>query len=177
MAPFAQALREADSLEAVLQWLRPGQPASTLLEQVAAASEPISHELLDIYPQTLALHRLRQTLIHTGVLPERTDCLERLVPWLDNLPQDHSAEQAHLARTYVHWTLLRRARQRSQTRPFTPHAGNWLRTRIRVTWLTEQNLTPATVNQTAIDQRLTATPTDATYAAREFLYWARKHAT
>lgn len=70
--------------------------------------------------------------------------------------------------------LLRRARQRTRTRPFTPHAGNWLRTRIRatlnfLTWLTEQNLTLATLKQAAIDQWLTATPTDATYAAREFL--------
>ncbi len=37
----------------------------------------------------------------------------------------------------------------------------------------QQNLTPATVNQAATDQWLT--PTDATYAAREFAYWARKH--
>jgi hypothetical protein len=180
LAPFAQALREADSPEAVLQWLRPGQPAATLLEQVATAGEPVSHELLDSCPQTLALHRLRQTLTHTGVLPDRADYLERLVPWLDNLLHDYSAEQAHLARTYVHWTLLRRARQRSRTRPFTPHAGNWLRTRVRatlnfLTWLNEQDLTLDTVNQNAIDQWLTATPTDATYAAREFLYWARQH--
>lgn len=66
----------------------------------------------------------------------------------------------------MHWTLLRRARQRSRTRPFTPHAGNWLRIRITatlnfLTWLNEQNLTLGTVNQW-----LTATPTDATYAAR-----------
>lgn len=90
-------------------------------------------------------------------MPERADYLERLVPWLDSLLHDRPAEQAHLARTYVHWTLLRRARQRSRTRPFTPHAGNWLRTRIRATlnfliWLNEQNLTLATVTQTAIDQ-------------------------
>lgn len=62
LASFAKALREADSSEGVLQWLRPGQPAATLLKQVVTAGEPVSHELLDSYPQTLALHRLRQTL-------------------------------------------------------------------------------------------------------------------
>lgn len=83
-------------------------------------------------------------------------------------------------RTYVHWTLLRGARHRARTRPFTPGAGNWLRTRIRatlnfLTWLRQEKLTLATATQNAIDQWLTATPTDATYAAREFLYWVRKH--
>jgi hypothetical protein len=50
-----------------------GQPAATLLRQIATADEPISHELLDTCPQTLALHRLRQTLSHTGVLVDRAD--------------------------------------------------------------------------------------------------------
>jgi hypothetical protein len=180
LTPFAQALREAASPDGVLQWLRPGQPAATLLEQIATANQPVSHELLDSFPQTLALHRLRQTLIHTGVLPDRADYLERLVPWLDNLIHDRPAEQAHLVRTYVHWTLLRRARQRARTRPFTPGAGNWLRVRVHATlnflaWLEHHRLTLATVPQTMIDQWLTVTPTDVTYAAREFLYWARKH--
>jgi hypothetical protein len=69
---------------------------------------------------------------------------------------------------------------RSRTRPFTPAAGNWLRTRVRatlnfLTWLDEQHLTLATVTQAKIDQWLTATPTYSTYAAREFLHWARQH--
>jgi hypothetical protein len=53
--------------------------------------------------------------------------------------------------------------------PGEPHAIlNFL------TWLGREKLTLATVTQNAVDQWLTATPTDATYAAREFLYWARK---
>ncbi|MGY6655354.1 hypothetical protein ACXIZN_24645 [Amycolatopsis sp. TRM77291] len=80
----------------------------------------------------------------------------------------------------MHWTLLRRARHRARIRPFTPAAGNWLRTRVRatlnfLTWLDEQHLTLATITQAKIDQWLTATPTYSTYAAREFLYWARQH--
>jgi hypothetical protein len=180
LEPFAEALRTADSPEAVLQWLRPGQPAAALLDHLINTGEPISHELLDGFDQTLALHRLRQTLVHTAVLPERADYLERLIPWLDNLLRDHPAARTHLVETYVHWTLLRRARQRTRTRPFTPAAGNWLRTRVRatlnfLTWLDEQHLTLATITQPKIDQWLTTTPTYSTYAAREFLYWARQH--
>jgi hypothetical protein len=112
LEPFAEALHIADSPEAVLQWLRPGQPAAAILNHLTTVGEPISHDLLDTHDQTLALHRLRQTLIHTKVLPDRADYLERLVPWLDNLLREHPTARAHLVETYVHWTLLRRARQR-----------------------------------------------------------------
>jgi len=180
LEPFAEALRTSDSPEAILQWLRPGQPAATILNHLTTLGEPISHDLLDTVEQTLALHRLRQTLIHTRVLPDRADYLERLAPWLEEQLRGHPPDRAHLLRTYTHWTLLRRARQRTRTRPFTPCAGNWLRTRVRatlnfLTWLDQQHLTLATVTQPKIDRWLTATPTDATYTAREFLYWARQH--
>ena len=180
LAPFAEALRRANSPEAILQWLHRGQPAAAILDRLAALDEPVTHELLDTLDQTLALHRFRQTLVHTGALPERADYLERLVPWLDNLLDEHPPARAHLVRTYTHWTLLRRARQRARTHRFTPGAGNWLRARVLattnfLTWLDTQNLTLATVTQAEIDQWLTATPTQATYAAREFLHWARQH--
>ncbi|GAA3541739.1 hypothetical protein GCM10022222_26760 [Amycolatopsis ultiminotia] len=184
LEPFAQALRTADSPEAVRQWLRPGQPAATLLNHLTTLGEPISHDLLDTLGQTLALQRLRQTLIHTRVLPDRADYLERLVPWLEDQLHGHPPDRAHLLRTYTHWTLLRRARQRTRIRPFTPSAGNWLRTRVRatlnfLTWLDQQHLTLPTVTQTRdrplADSDPPPTHTDATYAAREFLYWARQH--
>jgi hypothetical protein len=103
------------------------------------------------------------------------------VPWLDNLLRDHPPEQAHLVRTYVHWTLLRRARQRARTRPFTAGAGNWLRTCIRATlnfvaWLGQQKRTLAIVTQNAIDQWLTATPPTPAGPRRSLPRPARKPA-
>lgn len=80
LAPFLQALIEADSPGAVLQWLALNKPAAPLLARLAAHPDTLGHETLDGFPQTLALHRLRQSLVHTGVLPARADYLERLVP-------------------------------------------------------------------------------------------------
>jgi hypothetical protein len=51
LTSFAHALCQADSPAGVLQWLRPRQPAAALLRQIATAGQPVSHELLDSYPQ------------------------------------------------------------------------------------------------------------------------------
>jgi hypothetical protein len=156
LAPFAAALQRADSADAILQWLRPGQPAARLLEYLRDADQSLSHDLLDELPPGLAVHRLRQTLVHTGVLPDRADYLERLGPWLDHLLADQAADRAHLIRTYAHWHLLRRARHRGQQRDFTPGANNWARSRLSAAhgllrWLDHQNLTLATARQDHID--------------------------
>ena len=107
LLPLADALRAAPSPTGPLQWLAEGRPAAELIDRITAAGEPVSHDLLDTFPQTLPLHRLRQTLVHTGVLEPRADYLERLVPWLEAQLVDQPAARAHLLRTWVHWTLLR----------------------------------------------------------------------
>jgi hypothetical protein len=179
LVPFAAALQHADSADAILQWLRPGQPAPRLLEQLCNNDRPISHDLLDEFPPGLAVHRLRQTLVHTGVLPDRADYLERLEPWLDQLLADQPADRAHLIRTYAHWHLLRRARHRAQTKPFTPAGNSWARTRIAAAlrllrWLDQHGLNLATARQDHIDQWLTTGRAESTYPARDFLTWARQ---
>lgn len=179
LKPFAAALARADSADAILQWLRPGQPATRLLEQLRDTDQPISHNLLDELPPGLAVHRLRQTFVHTGVLPDRADYLERLEPWLDQLLADQPADRAHLIRTYTQWHLLRRARHRTRHRDFTPGANNWARTRVSAVlgllrWLDQHHLDLATARQGHIDQWLTAGHPESTYPARDFLTWARQ---
>lgn len=179
LEPFTAALARADSADAILQWLRPGQTATRLLAQLHDADQPVTHDLLDKLPPGLAVHRLRQTLVHTGVLPERADYLERLEPWLDHLIADEPADRAHLTRTYAHWHLLRRARRRTHQRDFTPGANNWARSRIcaalgLLRWLDQQNLNLATVRQDHIDRWLTTGRAESTYPARDFLAWARQ---
>lgn len=180
LEPFARTLRDTDAPGSVLHWLRAGQPAHALVQHLAASGEPVSHELLDSLPPSLALHRLRQSLVHTGTLPARHDYLERLVPWLEQQLAEHPPASAHLVRTWVHWTLLRRARHRSQHAGLSAHAGNWLRARIRaainlLAWLDGHDTTLADATQAHIDAWLVSRPTDATYAAREFVHWARQH--
>ncbi|MFC5107433.1 hypothetical protein [Kibdelosporangium philippinense] len=179
LQPFVTALATVDSPNAVLQWLRPGQPAAHLLEWIHAIDVPVTHDLLDCLPPGLAVHRLRQTLVHTGVLPERDEYLERLVPWLDNLLADQPATRAHLLRTYATWTVLRRARYRARSKQFTPGANNWARSRLRAAlrllcWIDEQGLELGSIRQDHIDQWLLTGRPESTYPAREFLHWARQ---
>jgi hypothetical protein len=180
LKPLLQTLIQADSPGAVLQWLHERKPAAALLTRIATSDEPLNHELLDTLPQTLALHRLRQTLVHTGVLPERDDYLERVTPWLEKLLADRPVEHARLIRPYVNWTLLRRGRQQAQRRPVTPGVGNWARTRILaalrlLAWLDQQQLTLSELDQGQLEEWLTAHPPTSVYPAREFVAWARRH--
>jgi hypothetical protein len=180
LEPFLHALVNADSPGAVLQWLRPDKPAAGLLARLAARPETLSHETLDGFPQTLALHRLRQSLVHTGVLPGRVDHLERLVPWLENLLADQPAGRAHLVRTYAHWTLLRRARHQAQTSGrFTYGSSDHIRTKLRavlrlLTWIDTEGFTLEGLNQGQLDCWLVTQPRTSGGAARQFVGWARR---
>ena len=164
LAPFLQALIEADSPGAVLQWLALNKPAAPLLARLAAHPDTLGHETLDGFPQTLALHRLRQSLVHTGVLPARADYLERLVPWLEDLLADQPTTRAHLVRTYAHWTVLRRARQRSRTSGrFTYGSSDAARAKLRaalrlLTWIDAEGLALEGLDQGHLDRWLLSQP-------------------
>lgn len=180
LQPLLAALVHIDSPRAVLQWIDSKKgPAAGLLARLAAATEPVSHELLDSLPPSLSLHRIRQTLVHVGVLPERHDDLERVVPWLEVLLADQPTDTAHLLRTYAHWTLLRRARQRADARPRGRRSGAFVRGRVLsalglLTWLAAQDVDLATVDQSHIDRWLISHPTSTRYLAREFVSWAHQ---
>ena len=179
LQPFLDALVSIDSPRAVLQWIDPNKgPAAGLLAQLAAASAPISHKLLDSLPPSLSLYRIRQTLVHVGVIPERDDDLERVVPWLEALLAEQPTDRAHLLRTYTHWTLLRRARQRATARPGMRRSPA-VRRRVLsalglLTWLADQGVDLSAADQNHIDRWLTNRPTFTRYSAREFLSWARR---
>ena len=164
LQPFLDALLGADSPDAVWQWIGEGTPAAVVLAQLVAAPGPLSHDLLDDLPQTLALHRMRQTLVHVGVLPARADYLERLVPWLEDRLADQSAQRAQLVRAYATWTVFRRARQRSQTSGrFTAGSADNARTKLRATlrllaWIDEQGLELDKVDQGDLDRWLVTQP-------------------
>ena len=117
---------------------------------------------------------------HTGVLSERVDYFERLVPWLENLLADQSAGRAHLVRTYAHWTLLRRARHQARTSGrFTYGSSDNIRTKLRavlrlLTWIDTQDLTLESLDQGALDRWLVTQPRTSGAAARQFVGWARR---
>jgi hypothetical protein len=182
LVPLLDALGNAASPSATLQYIDPRKsaPACELLRELATTPDDIDHDLLDRLPQTLALHRVRQTLMHLQILPPRNDFLERLVPWLDNLLADQPSHRAQPIRAYAHWTLLRRARHRdAHQRPFTSRAAGAARTSLRASlrllvWIDEQNLTLADLTQADVDHWIVTHPTETAYPARQFLSWARQ---
>ncbi|OBA53674.1 hypothetical protein A5789_23565 [Nocardia sp. 852002-51101_SCH5132738] len=179
LLPFTTALTNTDSPAAILQWLSPGRPATRLLEHLHATGAPITHHQLDQLPQDLTLHHLRRALVHTRVLPERVEYLERLVPWLEQLLNGQPDTRAHILRTYATWTVLRRARHRSARQPFTRGSSRWARSRILASlrllqWIDDRHLDLSDIRQHHIDHWLLSRNPDSTYPAREFLRWARQ---
>lgn len=136
----------------------------------------MSHELLDQLPPGRHEFYVRQMLVHTGVLPERHDDLERLPAWLNTVLASKPDEHARLIRPFVHWFLLRRARRRAANRRQPATAGSYLRTRITValdllSWLDAHQLSLAQLDQPTLESWLAA-GNSSSYTIRYFLDWA-----
>lgn len=178
--PVQRALLSAGTGEAVWQWLAPGKPGRAVVARLAASQQPPTHAVLDEMPQTPALHRVRAVLMHAGVLPDRADHLERIVPWLGEQLDGQPADRAHVIRTWVHWTALRRARSRLDRRPFTEGAAHNLRSGIiaalaLLTWIDATGRALASLTQDDIDTWIARGATrHVAYQAGDFLRWARR---
>jgi hypothetical protein len=144
----------------VVWWLK-RSPNAQLLAELAASGEALSHDLLDDLPPSPAEYYVRQILIHTGVLPERNDALDRIPAWLDQALTGRPTGHARLIRPFVHWFLLRRARRRAALLRRTDSSDAGLRTRVRValellTWLDEQGIALERLTQDQLDRWLAA---------------------
>lgn len=96
-------------------WLKLQRSGPRLLRELAirAHSQPITHAVLDDHPPSNTLHRIRHLLVLAGVLPQRTELLDRIEPWLDQLLADRPHHHTAVVRPFVTWHALRRARQRA----------------------------------------------------------------
>lgn len=176
LRPLLRALSEVEEPRTVLAWIRRNSAAHTIAE-LAAAGAVVDHSTLDALPQTRALNHLRQALIFTGALPERSEYLQRIIPWLEQLISDQPAHRARLIRAFAHWDVLRHARARQ--REFTQGAAQGAQAKIRVslrflTWIEERGLTLAELTQPELEQWLRTHPGTRAYLVSELLRWARK---
>jgi len=177
---LAEAFESVDNPKSIIKWLRHSAGAR-LLAQLAVGETQLTHAALDGLPQSKPLHHLRHMLVHTGVLPERTEYLERIGPWLDNLLADQAADDSSLIRAYAQWDVLRRARQRASQRTFTYDAGRRARTMIRVAlelliWLRDRGQALSDLRQEDIEDWLSAYPGRRSYLINGFLKWANNRA-
>ena len=99
LEPLATALAAAPSPFPAIQWIKES-PNTRLLAQLAAEGRTLSHELLDELPPSRNQRYIRQLLVHTGVLDERNEDLERIPGWLEH-ELDGQAGSARQPRTPV----------------------------------------------------------------------------
>lgn len=178
LAPLLNAYQHVRNPNQVMQWLKTPGPGTGLLHElgILAHSEPITHDLLDNYPQNYALHRLRDLFVHAEILPARNELLERIQPWLDQVLADRPPHHATLIRPFATWHALRRARQRARRRPTTASSATYIRTQVTIalnflSWLDKRGQTLTTASQSDIDLWL-QDGTQTNYFLATFLGWA-----
>ncbi|OPC76513.1 hypothetical protein B4N89_46710 [Embleya scabrispora] len=100
--------------------------------------------------------------------------------WLEHTLDGRPASHAALARPFVHWFLLHRARRRASSRRHTVSSETRIRHEVRsalalMTWLDEQACRVEDLDQDLIDRRLDERPGRGALI-RSFLIWtaARK---
>lgn len=175
---LAETFESIDNPRSVIKWLSHSAGAR-LLASLATGETEMTHAALDALPQSKPLHHLRHMLVHAGVLPGRSEYLERIIPWLDQLLADQPADDSNLIRAYAHWDVLRRARRRASQRPFTYDAGRRARTMIRIAlellvWLRERRQSLSELSQGDVEEWLSAPPRRRSYLINGFLKWANR---
>ncbi|MEV5506559.1 hypothetical protein [Streptomyces orinoci] len=150
-------------------------PNAALLARLVADGRELSHDLLDELTPGRNEAYVRQVLVQTGVLPKRDEDLERLPSWLEHLLAGKPQAHARLVRPYLHWYLLRRARNRRARQRYPTAAGHELRRRVHValeflSWVDERKIPLRALRQRDIDQWL-ADGTTTRYLIRYFLAW------
>lgn len=180
--PVFGALIRSDPLGLML-WLRSAIPRR-VIQDIAQADEPVTHELLDRLSPARSIQTIRATLVTGGALPPRDEQMATLERWFrDALAQVTDPDERAALRTYVTWHHLRKIRARSDGKPLSYHRMHRLRCEIRaairlLTWLRERGSSLAACTQWEIDIWSADGPGDR-LLARWFLLWAveHKHAT
>ncbi len=175
LEPLAAALADAPSPFCAIQWIK-DSPNTKLLARLAAEGRELTHELLDGLPPDRHQRYIRQLLLHTGILDERNEDIERIPGWLEHELANKPVAHANLARPFLHWFLLRRARQRAATRRHPASADRDLRRRLRVAldflaWMDQRGLALADLAQEHIDDWIAGATSQRRYLVRYFLKW------
>jgi len=175
LTPLRDALAAVEHPVTILGWLRKSSSAR-LVASLASEENLVTHEHLDRLTQDRSLHTVRQILVHTGVLPQRKEYLERLGPWLEERLTSVPGRHAQLIRPFAHRFVFRRARKTSERRAYTHGAAAAARNRISsaiafLRWMEADNLDLATLSQGDLDQWLVSGEPHRR-EIRSFLAWA-----
>lgn len=163
-----------------LTWLTRGRHAGHLAALARATSSEITHHDLDALPHSRSVDSLRALLVHTGVLPDRAEHLDRIEPWVRRLVAEQPARVQHPVLSYTRWAVVARKRAAHATKPVTAGAGEHAREKIRaalylLTWLETQNLQFDRLAQPDFDRYLATVPARRYSLLRPFISWAGQH--
>jgi hypothetical protein len=177
LQPLVITLAATPQPRAMIGWLLKS-PVPPLLRDLAHRPDPITHDLLDAIAPGPILHTTRSLLVETGVLSARVEYLDRVTPWLEHTLSTEPVQDARLVRQYANWWLLRRARSRARTRPYTSAAADGIRHQVATAigflgWLRADGTELAQATQAHIDRWLTDGPR-ARHVLRLFIHWARQ---
>ncbi|WP_073791667.1 hypothetical protein [Streptomyces sp. CB01580] len=109
-------------------------------------------------------------------MDERNEDLEGIPDWLEHGLADKPAAHANLTRPFLHWFLLRRARQRAAHRRHPASADRGLRRRVSVAldflaWMDQRGLALADLAVQHIDDWIAGATSQRRYLIRYFLKW------
>jgi hypothetical protein len=182
LPPGLQALRReitaAEHPGTAMLWLT--KPSITpVLAGLAAGRISLTHQALDVLPQTRALAHLRQTLVAIGALPGRDEEMTRLEAFLAALIESQpGTERRRLLHTYLTWHLVRRLRSRNDGRPVTRQQARMIRRLARgavafLDWLDAHHLTLGSCGQADLDRWLADEHAGYREEAGRLIRWAR----
>lgn len=172
---LAEAFGSVDNPKSVIKWLSHSSGARHLAALARGQAE-MTHEALDAFPQSKSTVHVRHMLVHAGI-PQRSEYLERISPWLDQLLAGQAKDDCNLIRAYAQWDVLRRARRRAGQRTFTYDAGRRARTMIRIAlelliWLQERGQPLNALHQGDLEEWFFTHPGKRSYMINGFLKWA-----
>jgi hypothetical protein len=175
LQPLYDSLTGHERPATLLRWLARQRTAAALAD-LGAGQLDLDHAAFDALPPGKPVEHLRAMLVAVGVLPKRDEHLARLERWITDTISDH--REAQLLHRYAVWHLLRRLRNRANTKPVTAGQATVVRTNVTAAitlldWLSARTLTLTTVRQADLDQWL-AGPAANRIATGHFARWARR---
>lgn len=160
--PVAEILASGNPWS-VIPWLSRSR-AAMILTELMRSGQPVTHELLDGFPQDVNLSYVRELFVSAGSLPSRTEHLAQLQLWIDQTIVALPPHQASTIKPFAEWDVLRDARQRSLRSRYTHAAATADRDVIRtaimfITWLDTQSIPVNALTQGHVDLWLEIHPT------------------
>jgi hypothetical protein len=174
LVPLADALKSMTRANSGLTWIRQ-KHVSAFLESLAVAPA-ITHDTLDLLPNSRTREYVRGLLVEHGCIPSRDELLVRYQAWAeDAFARLSDPDHRDLVRRYVRWHHQRRMNHMERV-----PVSTFLRSKQAVTvaidllnWLTEHEISLAELSQNHLDVWQAEGPTTR-LVADSFLRWAIK---